>query len=51
MLGDFSTHIGLQETLSPVILRGMIEAIDAIESDSDAKPITAWKSMWLDVKK
>ena len=51
MLGDFSTHIGLQETLAPVILRGMTEAIDAIESDSDAKPITAWKSMWLDVKK
>ena len=31
--------------------RGLTEALDAISTESDARPITAWKNTWLNVKK
>ncbi len=47
----YPEHLWLQETLAPVIGRGLTEALDAISTESDARPITAWKNTWLNVKK
>lgn len=45
------THHGLQETLAPTIIRGIDEAIASQESETDGKPITAWKNTWLEKTK
>jgi DNA helicase-2/ATP-dependent DNA helicase PcrA len=50
-LRRFPTHVRLQETLAPTMLRGLSTSLDAITDEYDAKPITAWKNEWLDVMK
>lgn len=51
ILSTTISHIGLQETLAPVILRSFEDTISSIQGESDAKPITAWKNTWLRPKK
>lgn len=50
-LSSIETHIWLQETLAPTLLRGLSDTLDAITDEYDARPITAWKSDWLEVTK
>lgn len=48
LLASTRPSIWLQETLGPVILRGLEEAVNALEHESDTKPITLWKNTWLE---
>ncbi len=47
-VSKYSTTHWLHETLGPVLMRSLDEAIDSIDWEWDTKPLTAWKNEWLE---